>query len=96
MPYRDVNERSKDYGEVLAKLPPAEHADLLSTQSARCMDCGTPFCHQTGTGAPCSQSFTPFPAIWADQMSDCHSQSQHLASCPNIHKETWRHNRSFS
>jgi len=21
---------------------------LLKTQSARCMDCGTPFCHQVG------------------------------------------------
>lgn len=61
MPYRDVDERSKDYGEVLAKLPVAEHADLLSTQSARCMDCGTPFCHQTSTGAPCSQSLAPLP-----------------------------------
>lgn len=51
MPYREVEERSKDWGEVLAKLPVAEHADLLSTQSARCMGCGTPFCHQTASGA---------------------------------------------
>lgn len=51
MPYREVEERVKDYGEVLAKLPTAEHADLLSTQSARCMGCGTPFCHQTDSGA---------------------------------------------
>jgi hypothetical protein len=41
----------KDWGEVLARLPNEDHADLLSTQSARCMDCGTPFCHQTATGA---------------------------------------------
>ena len=50
IPYRDVEERSKDWGEVLAKLPTEEHADLLSTQSARCMNCGTPFCHQTDSG----------------------------------------------
>ena len=56
MPYRDVEERSKDWGEVLAKMAGAQHADLLSTQSARCMDCGTPFCHQTSSGVPCSPS----------------------------------------
>ena len=50
IPYREVEERMQDWGEVLAKLPNAEHADLLSTQAARCMDCGTPFCHQTATG----------------------------------------------
>ena len=50
IPYREVEERVQDWGEVLAKLPNAEHADLLSTQAARCMDCGTPFCHQTATG----------------------------------------------
>lgn len=25
---------------------------LLKTQTARCMDCGVPFCHQTSTGCP--------------------------------------------
>jgi glutamate synthase (NADPH/NADH) len=50
MPYRDIEERSKDWGEVLAKLADPEQADLLSTQSARCMNCGTPFCHQTSSG----------------------------------------------
>ena len=50
MPYRDVEERSKDWGEVLSKMASQESADLLSTQSARCMDCGTPFCHQTNSG----------------------------------------------
>ena len=51
MPYRDVEERSRDWGEVLAKMAGQESADLLSPQSARCMDCGTPFCHQTSSGA---------------------------------------------
>ena len=51
-PLRDTAERLLDYGEVAAKLPAAERADLLQTQSSRCMDCGTPFCHQTHTGCP--------------------------------------------
>ena len=53
MPYRDVEERSKDWGEVLSKMASQESADLLSTQSARCMNCGTPFCHQTSSGKAC-------------------------------------------
>lgn len=32
-------------------LTAAERADQLHTQAARCMDCGTPFCHQTVSGA---------------------------------------------
>ena len=51
MPYRETSERVKDWGEVVAKLPSPAFDELLNTQSARCMGCGTPFCHQTGTGA---------------------------------------------
>ncbi|MBD3245848.1 MAG: glutamate synthase small subunit [Candidatus Omnitrophica bacterium] len=41
IPYRPVCERIKDYKEVVT--PPApEHTE---EQVARCMDCGTPFCH---------------------------------------------------
>lgn len=41
--YRDPYERMKDWKEVMDERRPAP---LLKTQSARCMDCGTPFCHQ--------------------------------------------------
>ncbi len=51
MPYRETGERMQDWGEVVAKLPSPAFDELLNTQSARCMGCGTPFCHQTGTGA---------------------------------------------
>ena len=54
MPYRETGERMKDWGEVVAKLPSPAFDELLNTQSARCMGCGTPFCHQTGTGTYCS------------------------------------------
>lgn len=40
------------YEQVYAEVPANEKADLLHTQSARCMECGTPFCHQTNTGCP--------------------------------------------
>jgi glutamate synthase (NADPH/NADH) len=45
LPYRPVEERLKDWGEVMAHT---NQDALLKTQSARCMDCGTPFCQQVG------------------------------------------------
>ncbi|KAK3134883.1 hypothetical protein QOZ80_5BG0411960 [Eleusine coracana subsp. coracana] len=48
--YRDPNERIKDWNEVAIELVPGP---LLNTQSARCMGCGTPFCHQESSGAGC-------------------------------------------
>lgn len=41
--YRDPDLRINDWEEVAEKTKPGP---LLKTQSARCMDCGTPFCHQ--------------------------------------------------
>ncbi len=46
--YRDKDERVKDYKAVELQLPEAE----IRAQAARCMDCGTPFCH--GCGCPLS------------------------------------------
>ncbi|OAY82759.1 Glutamate synthase 1 (NADH), chloroplastic [Ananas comosus] len=48
--YRDPNERIGDWKEVAIESIPGP---LLKTQSARCMDCGTPFCHQENAGAGC-------------------------------------------
>lgn len=41
-PYRPVDERVKDWGQVMQAWP----RDTLNEQAARCMDCGIPFCHQ--------------------------------------------------
>jgi len=46
-PYRDPLTRLADYGEIYT----AHREDHLSTQAARCMDCGVPFC-QSSTGCP--------------------------------------------
>ncbi|KAL6610621.1 hypothetical protein ACP70R_040590 [Stipagrostis hirtigluma subsp. patula] len=48
--YRDTNERVKDWNELMNELVPGP---LLNTQSARCMSCSTPFCHQENFGAGC-------------------------------------------
>ena len=45
--YQSVEERVKNYDEFLADVPEAH----LTTQGARCMDCGVPFC-QSATGCP--------------------------------------------
>ncbi|XP_021764217.1 glutamate synthase 1 [NADH], chloroplastic-like isoform X2 [Chenopodium quinoa] len=55
--YRDPNERMKDYNEVMDEKRPAP---LLKTQAARCMDCGTPFCHQDNSGCPLGNKIPEF------------------------------------
>ncbi len=44
VPYRPVEERLKDYFEVEVPLS----AEAMNCQSARCMDCGIPYCHSMG------------------------------------------------
>lgn len=55
--YRDPNQRMKDWKEVMDESRPAP---LLKTQSARCMDCGTPFCHQENSGCPLGNKIPEF------------------------------------
>ena len=42
--YRPRDERLRDFKSVEQQL---SHSDI-TTQAARCMDCGTPFCHAFG------------------------------------------------
>ncbi|KAM7272776.1 hypothetical protein ACFE04_027439 [Oxalis oulophora] len=55
--YRDPNVRMGDWGEVMEESKPGP---LLKTQSARCMDCGTPFCHQENSGCPLGNKIPEF------------------------------------
>jgi glutamate synthase (NADPH/NADH) small chain len=41
-PYRPINERLKDFKQVITAYPESE----LNDQASRCMDCGIPFCHE--------------------------------------------------
>tara|TARA_A100001037_G_scaffold82982_1_gene75009 strand:- start:32231 stop:33796 length:1566 start_codon:yes stop_codon:yes gene_type:complete len=47
VPYRDPKKRINDFNEIFTDSP-VEH---LKEQSARCMDCGVPFC-QSSSGCP--------------------------------------------
>ena len=49
--YRDSAQRITDWAEIAAPNTP-ETTELLTTQTARCMDCGVPFCHQKKSGCP--------------------------------------------
>ncbi|WOL01487.1 hypothetical protein Cni_G10203 [Canna indica] len=55
--YRDPNDRIKDWNEVAMEVKPGP---LTKTQSARCMDCGTPFCHQDNSGCPLGNKIPEF------------------------------------
>ncbi|KAL5999002.1 glutamate synthase [NADH] [Asimina triloba] len=55
--YRDPHTRINDWEEVAVEARPNE---LLKTQSARCMDCGTPFCHQETSGCPLGNKIPEF------------------------------------
>jgi glutamate synthase (NADPH/NADH) small chain len=59
--YRPVAERIKDYLSVDLPLTEAE----TRTQAARCMDCGTPFCHAAPSGCPLSNIIPEFnEQVW--------------------------------
>ncbi|GLT61960.1 hypothetical protein SLA2020_346300 [Shorea laevis] len=55
--YRDPNARMNDWKEVMEESKPHP---LLKTQSARCMDCGTPFCQQENSGCPLGNKIPEF------------------------------------
>ncbi|XP_022735942.1 glutamate synthase [NADH], amyloplastic isoform X2 [Durio zibethinus] len=55
--YRDPNVRMNDWKEVMEESKPGP---LLKTQTARCMDCGTPFCHQENSGCPLGNKIPEF------------------------------------
>ena len=58
--YRPVAERVADWDEVADPTPCADKEAQLQTQSARCMACGTPFCHQQATGCPLGNRIPEF------------------------------------
>ncbi|KAL5989333.1 glutamate synthase [NADH] [Asimina triloba] len=55
--FRDPKARITDWEEVAEELRPGQ---LLNTQSARCMDCGTPFCNQVNSGCPLGNKIPEF------------------------------------
>lgn len=63
-PYRPVEERLKDYKQVMQPWP----VEPLKTQASRCMDCGIPFCHQ---GCPLGNMIPDWnDLVYRDQWND--------------------------
>ena len=72
VPHRDVAGRLADFLEVELGLDAA----ALRDQAARCMDCGTPFCH--GTGCPLRNRIPEFNDLvyrgrWREASENLHS-----------------------
>ena len=70
-PYRPVAERLRNYKEFVVALDDAQ----ARTQSARCMDCGTPFCN---SGCPVNNIIPDFNDLvyqgdWSNAMVVLHS-----------------------
>ena len=67
--YRNPATRTRDWGEISSRLT----EDELKYQSARCMDCGVPFC-QSDTGCPISNIIPKwneliFQGQWQDALN---------------------------
>ncbi|KAL2394060.1 Glutamate synthase [NADH] [Exophiala dermatitidis] len=67
--YRSAKTRTKDWAELSSRL----NEDELKYQSARCMDCGVPFC-QSDTGCPISNIIPKwnelvFSSEWKDALN---------------------------
>jgi glutamate synthase (NADPH/NADH) small chain len=69
--YRDAAERVKDFREVGLALTP----DAMIAQTARCMDCGIPFCH--GAGCPLNNRIPEF--------NELIYQGKWQQACDNLH-----------
>lgn len=60
-PYRPVAERVRDFNPVELPMPEAD----VCAQAARCMTCGTPFCHAAQSGCPLSNIIPEFnEEVW--------------------------------
>lgn len=69
--YRDIHKRINDFDEINIPLTP----DDLKKQAARCMDCGTPFCH--GSGCPLGNLIPEF--------NDCVYNGRWKQACDILH-----------
>ena len=70
-PYEKVEARLKHWHEFVLPLPPQE----VSTQAARCMDCGIPFCHN---GCPVNNLIPDWNELvrrgrWQEALESLHS-----------------------
>ncbi|MCX2734155.1 glutamate synthase subunit beta [Saccharopolyspora sp. NFXS83] len=67
-PKRSYDERLGDWREVYAALSTSDRKAEVSTQAARCMDCGIPFCHSGSAGCPLGNLIPE----WNDQVRRGH------------------------
>lgn len=77
--YRKMEERIRDWREVMEPLPEG----ALRDQAARCMDCGTPFCHSLGcTLANLIPEFND--AVYHGQWDEAYDRLELTSNFPEI------------
>ncbi|HEV3320203.1 MAG TPA: glutamate synthase subunit beta [Solirubrobacteraceae bacterium] len=78
IPYRDPDERARDYREFLITRPTEE----LREQGARCMDCGVPFCHN---GCPLGNLIPDWnDLVYRDRFKDAIAQLHATNNFPEL------------
>jgi len=79
-PYRDVDERLKDFGEIYT----AHNDELLIKQGARCMDCGIPFC-QSNDGCPVDNLIPEWnDLVYNNRWQDANTRLHHTNNFPEF------------
>ena len=78
-PYRPAKERLLDFNEIYTD----HDIQRLSTQSARCMDCGVPFC-QSEEGCPIHNLIPEFnDLVFRDEWREALDRLQKTNNFPN-------------
>ncbi len=79
-PYRDIDVRLLDYRELYTEVD----NDRLHSQSARCMDCGIPFC-QSNDGCPVSNLIPEWnELVYNDRWQDALDRLHHTNNFPEF------------
>lgn len=80
--YRDPQQRMDDYAEIGVATP----VKTLTTQAARCMNCGVPFCHEETNGCPLGNKYVVVFGLFvlATVMRIVSTQNQSGQHCFNL------------
>ena len=79
-PYREITVRLQDYDELYTD----RDEDRLHSQSARCMDCGIPFC-QSNDGCPVSNLIPEWnDLVYEDRWEDALERLHHTNNFPEF------------
>ncbi len=90
LPYRPETDRMEDWKEVHAPVTSEVREELEGTQTARCMNCGTPFCHQLTSGCPLGNKIPEFNDLvfkgrWKEALDRLLLTNNFPGTCPAVY-----------